>query len=43
MLLDKDCSSEVEIFKRDLEVTRLSQLTSHLREISDNQNQYIEN
>ena len=30
MLLDKDCSSEVEIFKRDLEVTRLSQLTSHL-------------
>jgi len=42
MLLDKDCSSEVEIFKRDLEVTRLSQLTSHLRELSDNQNQFIE-
>ncbi|WP_423215722.1 glycosyltransferase family 2 protein [Streptococcus equinus] len=42
MLLDKDCSSEVEIFKRDLEVTRLTQLSSHLREISENQNQYIE-
>ena len=42
MLLDKDCSSEVEIFKRDLEITRLSQLSTQLRELSDNQNNYIE-
>ena len=42
MLLDKDCSSEVEIFKRDLEVSRLSQLSTQLREVSDNQNNYIE-
>lgn len=42
MLLDKDSSTEVDIFKRDLEVTRLSQLSTQLRELSDNQNNYIE-